>query len=71
MIGFILYETMDMVWHTGKLVYNITTGTYNWYYGVDNKSEELKKIEELEQIEKEKELEIQQLEERLHNIEIN
>ena len=26
---------MDMVWHTSKLVYNITTGTYNWYYSIN------------------------------------
>ena len=32
MISFVIYEGIDFAWHFGKLVYNITTGTYNWYY---------------------------------------
>ena len=70
MIGFILYETVDMLWHSVKGVYNITTGTYYWYYDIYNKSEEQKKIEDLEKIGKKKDLEIQKLEERLNKISI-
>lgn len=52
-LGFILYESIDLVYNVGKLSYNAITGTYNWYYGVQSpevqeREREMTKIEELE-----------------------
>ena len=52
-LGFILYESIDLVYNVGKLSYNAITGTYNWYYGIQSpeiveRELEMTKIEELE-----------------------
>ena len=52
-LGFILYESIDLVYNIGKLSYNAISGTYNWYYGVQSpeiveRELEMTKIEELE-----------------------
>ncbi len=52
-LGFILYESIDLVYNIGKLSYNAISGTYNWYYGVQppeivERELEMTKIEELE-----------------------
>lgn len=31
MIGFILYEMLDITWNISKLVYRVSYGTYTWY----------------------------------------
>jgi len=53
MIGFVVYEAIDLVYHAGKLGYNGLYGMYKWYYGISSENdvseEEYKKrIEELE-----------------------
>ena len=52
-LGFILYESIDLVYNIGKLSYNAVTGTYNWYYGVqspeiEERELEMTKIKQLE-----------------------
>ena len=52
-LGFILYESIDLVYNIGKLSYNAISGTYNWYYGIQSpeiveRELEMTKIEELE-----------------------
>tara|TARA_Y100000813_G_C24162814_1_gene352837 strand:- start:2 stop:229 length:228 start_codon:yes stop_codon:yes gene_type:complete len=52
-LGFILYESIDLVYNVGKLSYNAITGTYNWYYGIQSaeiqeRELEMTKIHELE-----------------------
>lgn len=52
-LGFILYESIDLVYNIGKLSYNVISGTYNWYYDIQSpevkeRELEMTKIEELE-----------------------
>lgn len=68
MISFVIYEGIDFAWHFGKLVYNITTGTYNWYYSKDNKNND-EKIHELEEIELENTIIINKLQQRIKKLE--
>tara|TARA_B100001287_G_C22626544_1_gene502817 strand:- start:509 stop:757 length:249 start_codon:yes stop_codon:yes gene_type:complete len=75
MISFIVYEGLDFAWHFGKLIYNITTGTYKWYYGnkIVNEDEflevNLKKIKDLEQIELDNTIIINNLQNRIKKLE--
>ena len=56
-LGFILYETVDLVYHVGKLTYDGSYYLYKWYYNIENsdvqKDKEIEllrlKIYELEQ----------------------
>ena len=48
-LGFILYETIDIAYNIGKLGYNSVTGLYNWYYDV--KTEDQQEIERLDRLE--------------------
>tara|TARA_Y100001935_G_scaffold248191_1_gene245066 strand:- start:296 stop:535 length:240 start_codon:yes stop_codon:yes gene_type:complete len=48
-LGFILYETIDIAYNVGKIGYNSVTGLYNWYY--DIKSEEQEEINRLDRLE--------------------
>ena len=53
-LGFILYESIDLVYNIGKLSYNVISGTYNWYYNVpspevEERELEMTKIKELEE----------------------
>ena len=48
-LGFILYETIDLAYNVGKLGYNSVTGLYNWYYNV--KSDDVEEIERLTRLE--------------------
>ena len=34
MIGLILYEAVDLVYHVGKLGYDGVYGAYRWYYNI-------------------------------------
>ena len=52
-LGFILYESFDLVYNIGKLSYNVISGTYNWYYDiqspeVEERELEMTKIKDLE-----------------------
>ena len=35
-LGFVLYETMDIVFHVGKFTVNGVVGLYNWYYDINH-----------------------------------
>ena len=48
-LGFILYETIDIAYNVSKLGYNSVTGLYNWYY--DIKTEDDKEKERLDRLE--------------------
>ena len=48
-LGFILYESIDLVYHAGKIGYNTITGAYNWYYNIQ--PEEVKEKERLDRLE--------------------
>ena len=60
-LGFLLYEAMDLVYHSGKITYNGASSVYNWYYGIDNSSLN-KKITQDEET-------IKMLEDRIDNLE--
>ncbi len=45
-LGFILYEAFDIVYHVGALTVNGTKYVYKWYYGIEN--EETIKEKEIE-----------------------
>ena len=44
-LGFILYESIDLVYNAGKLSYNAVTGAYNWYYQIESPEVEERKRE--------------------------
>ena len=37
-LGFILYETVDLVYNVGALTYNGTKYIYQWYYGIEDET---------------------------------
>ena len=45
-LGFILYEAFDIVYHVGALTVNGTKYVYKWYYGIED--EETIKEKEIE-----------------------
>ena len=48
-LGFILYEAVDFVWHFGKLTWDGTKYVYNWYYEIpSNDKIEIDKLTLLE-----------------------
>ena len=57
MIGFILYEAMDLTWAFGKTVFDIIGTGYRWYYHIPNEQQRIEmqimrltdKIQELEE----------------------
>lgn len=58
-LGFILYETFDLVYNVGALTYNGTKYIYRWYYGLED--EHIIKDKEIEMLR----IRIKKLEERL------
>jgi hypothetical protein len=34
-LGFILYESIDLLYNTTKITINVIIGTYNWYYNIN------------------------------------
>lgn len=58
-LGFILYETFDIVYHVGALTVNGTKYVYNWYYGIEH--EKTIKEKEIEMLK----LRIKDLEQKL------
>ena len=40
-LGFILYETIDIAYNVSKLGYNSVTGLYNWYYDIKTEDDNL------------------------------
>ena len=58
-LGFILYETVDLVYNISALTYNGTKYMYKWYYGIED--EEVIKEKEIELLR----IRIKDLEEKL------
>jgi ABC-type Fe3+-hydroxamate transport system substrate-binding protein len=48
MLGLILYEAVDIVYHVGKMGVNGVVTTYNWYYDIKPETPETTKIKDLE-----------------------
>tara|TARA_A100001015_G_C15013278_1_gene724257 strand:- start:1273 stop:1512 length:240 start_codon:yes stop_codon:yes gene_type:complete len=69
MLGVLLYETLDLGYNVIRLLYNVSTGTYKWYYNIDSKNYDEKKLEELIIKEKEDNKEILNLNERIKKLE--
>ena len=40
-LGFVLYEAVDLGYNVVKIGYNSITGAYNWYYQIDAHEKEL------------------------------
>lgn len=60
MLGFLLYEAVDVVYNVTKMTYNGVRATYYWYYNLDYpEQEEIKKRDEL----------IMELKERIEHLE--
>lgn len=73
MIGFIIYETLEMSYTILKIAYNTSYGVYNWYYS-ENDQENWQKIDIIdkkeisnENIIKKLEFRIQELEDKVNN----
>ena len=48
-LGFLLYEAVDFVWHFGKITHNGSKYVYDWYYEVPTPDDiEISKLKELE-----------------------
>ena len=65
MLGYLLYEAVEVTYTVPKLLYNGISGTYYWYYGMENLTEDEKKIKELENLELKKDEIIKNLEKRI------
>ena len=49
-LGFLLYEAVDFVWHFGKMTYNGSKYVYDWYYEIPSADEiEIDKLKLLEE----------------------
>ena len=44
MLGYLLYEAVEITFNVTKLVYNGATYTYYWWYGMENFTDDQKKI---------------------------
>ena len=62
-LGFIIYESIELVYNVGKLTLNGAYGLYSWYYNVTPPMTEQMKLE-LKQIEL-----IERLTNRIENLE--
>jgi hypothetical protein len=48
-LGFLLYEAVDLIWNFGGLTYRGTKNVYNWYYAVPTPDDvEIHKLEDIE-----------------------
>ena len=65
MIGFILYEAMDLTWTFGKTVFDIIGAGYRWYYHIPTEQQRME-LEMLRLTDKVHELE-EKLDEKLEN----
>jgi len=49
MIGWMIYETVDLVWHVGGMTYRGSKYIYDWYYEIPTPDEiEINKLKFLE-----------------------
>ncbi len=48
-LGFLLYEAVDLVWNFGGMTYRGAKNAYNWYYEVPTVDDiEIKKLSEID-----------------------
>ena len=69
MIGYLLYEAVEVTYTVTKLLYNGVSGTYYWWYNIENNTEEQKKINMLLIDELEKDKIIKNLDEKIKILE--
>ena len=43
MLGFVLYEAVDLIYTVGKMTYNGLHSSYCWYYNIETPSKETTK----------------------------
>jgi hypothetical protein len=67
-LGFLLYETVDVGYNLIKLTYNGTTYVYNWYYGIQPETLE-NEVQHNEDLLKQTQDQIKQLENRIQELE--
>jgi hypothetical protein len=65
MIGFIIYETLEMSYTIIKVAYNTSYNVYNWYYSIDEND----KWQNIDIIKKHDDEYIKSLEYRIHELE--
>jgi hypothetical protein len=64
MLGYLLYEAVEVTYTVSKLLYTGVSSTYYWYYGVENLTEK-----KLEYKEDEKDKIIAELKDRMDKLE--
>ena len=69
-LGFVLYETVDVGYNIIKMTYNGAAYTYNWYYGIKPETLETKLERDEDELKQTKER-IAVLERRLLALEVN
>ena len=69
MLGYLLYEAVEVTYTVSKLLYTGVSSTYYWYYGVENLTEDEIKIKKLEYKEDEKDKIIAELKDRMDKLE--
>ena len=48
-LGLLVYEAMDVVYHVSKITYNSVSFVYNWYYEVPTPDDiEIRKLSEID-----------------------
>tara|TARA_A100001015_G_C14357332_1_gene469131 strand:- start:20 stop:250 length:231 start_codon:yes stop_codon:yes gene_type:complete len=68
MIGFIIYESLEMSYTILKIAYNTTYGIYSWYYPTEN-DEKWQKIDIIEKRELDNQNTIKALEYKIQELE--
>lgn len=49
-LGFLLYEAVDLAWHVGGMTYRGGKYVYDWYYSIPSKEDiEIMELKELKQ----------------------
>ena len=47
MLGYLLYEAVEVTYTVSKLLFTGVSSTYYWYYGIENLTEDEIKIKKL------------------------
>ena len=68
-LGYLLYEAVEVTYTVTKLLFTGVSSTYYWYYGIENLTDDEIKIKQLEYKEDEKDKIIAQLKERMDKLE--
>lgn len=65
MLGFVLYEAVDLIYTVGKMTYNGLRASYCWYYNIESPSQEA--IEEKDKVIQDLLRRVEQLENKEHD----